>query len=85
MRPKENIVSIKIRLFGFSGSSRVIDLVIHSNATIKEIITSVIKMLNLKVNYDEVLVLCNGRQLYLDDVLPINCMELEFFPLALGG
>ena len=85
MEPQESMTSVKIRLFGFDGSSKVIDIAVHSNITVREIISNVIKMLNLKIDNDEVLILCNGRQLYPDDVLPINCMELELFPLALGG
>ncbi len=77
---------IRVKLFGFGGKNRmVVEVVVHSNVAVRDVVANIIKMLDLEVDYDEVMVLCNGVQVYLDDVLPNNCSELELFPLAFGG
>jgi hypothetical protein len=81
----EKDIQIRVKLFGFGNKNRLAELKVHSNTKVKEIIINVTKILNIEIDYDEILILCNGSQLYPDDNIPSNCDELELFPLALGG
>ncbi|MCS7111163.1 MAG: hypothetical protein N3D82_00400 [Ignisphaera sp.] len=76
---------VKVKLFGFGDKGRMVEIGVYSGTPIRDIVDTIVKMLNLEISHDEVLVLCRDAQLYPDDVLPSNCTELEFFPLALGG
>lgn len=85
MNIMEKDIQIRVKLFGFGNKNRLVELKVHSNTKIKEIITNVVKILNIEIDHDEILILCNGNQLYPDDNISSNCDELELFPLALGG
>ncbi|MEM1644257.1 MAG: hypothetical protein QXL96_00060 [Ignisphaera sp.] len=41
--------------------------------------------LGLKFNLDEIMILCDDKQIYVEEPLPSNCRDLIIFPLALGG
>ncbi|MEM2262234.1 MAG: hypothetical protein QXK24_07270 [Ignisphaera sp.] len=85
MNTTRGSVPIKVKLFGLGDKGRILEVVVQESSTIRDIVAMVVKGLTLEIDYDEVMVLCNEVQLYPDDMLPKNCTELEFFPLALGG
>jgi len=43
------------------------------------------KVLNLSFDEDEIMIVCNDKQLYLDDSIPSECDEIELYPLVHGG
>jgi len=52
---------------------------------IRDIIAKVKRVLNLSFDDDEIMIVCNDKQLYLDDSIPSECDEIELYPLAHGG
>ncbi|ADM27146.1 hypothetical protein Igag_0298 [Ignisphaera aggregans DSM 17230] len=76
---------MKIRLIGFSGQKYSLDIEHIESETIRDIVTRVKKVLNLSFDDDEIMVVCNDKQLYLDDPIPSGCNEIELYPLAHGG
>ncbi|HID80143.1 MAG TPA: hypothetical protein EYP48_00290 [Ignisphaera sp.] len=70
---------IVIRLVGFYGDKHVRELEIHDEVKVKDIVGRVLD------NVDEVMVICGSKQLYLDDIVPYDCRELDIYPLASGG
>ncbi len=76
---------VEIRLIGFNGRKYSLNIEYIGGETIKDIIAKVKKAINLSFNDDEIMIVCNDKQLYLDDPIPSKCSEIELYPLAHGG
>lgn len=71
---------IVIKFVGFHGGKYVKEVEVCGDARIKDVIGMV-----LDRSFDEVMVVCNSKQLYPDDYIPSDCRELDVYPLASGG
>jgi len=71
---------IMIKLVGFYGGKHVREVEVCDDARIKDVVG-----MALNRSIDEVMVVCNSKQLYPDDYIPSDCRELTVYPLASGG
>jgi len=76
-------MKVKIVLLGFS--SKLKDKELEVDIEMNALVRDVINRLSHIVDPDEIMIICNNKQLYLDDVIPENCRSLEIYPLAHGG
>lgn len=75
---------IRVYLIGFDGKKRSLNIEYLGYESIRDIIAKVKSMINIRFD-DEIMIICNNKQLYLDDLIPNECNELELYPLAHGG
>uniref|UniRef100_A0A7C4FCU8 MoaD/ThiS family protein n=1 Tax=Ignisphaera aggregans TaxID=334771 RepID=A0A7C4FCU8_9CREN len=81
-------MQVKVRLAGFRGFPKPVTISIQlseERGKIADVIKEAFKHLDIVVEEDEVLVICDDKMLYLDDEIPASCEELELYPLARGG
>jgi hypothetical protein len=82
-------MQVKVKIAGFRGLPKPLAINIQLNEEERKVVDVVIKevfkRLNITVEEDEVLIICNDKMLYLDDEIPTSCEEIELYPLARGG
>jgi hypothetical protein len=82
-------MQVKVKIAGFRGFPKPLAINIQLNEEERKVVDVVIKevfkRLNITVEEDEVLIICNDKMLYLDDEIPTSCEEIELYPLARGG
>jgi len=72
---------------GFAGLSveKKHEVCADNNLKVQYVIEQVEKNTGMHIDRDEIMIMCNDRQLYIDENVPNECMEILIFPLALGG
>jgi hypothetical protein len=82
-------MQVKVKIAGFRGLPKPLAINIQLNEEERKVVDVVIKevfkRLNITIEEDEVLIICNDKMLYLDDEIPTSCEEIELYPLARGG
>lgn len=76
---------IRVHLIGFGGTKSSLNIEYFGYEHIRDIIAKVKNVMNLSFDDDEIMAVCNDKQLYLDDNIPSECDELVLYPLAHGG
>jgi hypothetical protein len=62
-----------------------IELCVNEGVNVLQVLNKVKEDYGIKFEFDEIVIVCNDKQLYIDEGVPQNCEELMIFPLALGG
>jgi hypothetical protein len=82
-------MQVKVKIAGFRDLPKPLAINIQLNEEERKVVDVVIKevfkRLNITIEEDEVLIICNDKMLYLDDEIPTSCEEIELYPLARGG
>lgn len=52
---------------------------------VSTILNIIKKQIDIEMVQEELMVVCDNKQLYLDEEVPEECKVLMLFPLALGG
>jgi|UniRef100_A0A7J3YTM4 hypothetical protein len=81
-------MQVRVRLVGFRGFPKPVTISIQlseERGKIADVIKEAFKHLDIVVEEDEVLIICDDKMLYLDDEIPTSCEEFELYPLARGG
>lgn len=81
------MVCLQIRVIGFGkeASENSYSLCVDVNEKVSYVLEYLQKNFNIVFDLDEVMVLCNDKQIYIDEPIPEDCSVLTVFPLALGG
>lgn len=79
------MICLKIKVIGFSSvGEKVLDVCIENN-NVSSILNIIKNHIDVHIDPEEVIIICNDKQLYPDEKLPSDCNTLILFPLALGG
>lgn len=81
------MICLQVRIIGFikDSNEKIHSLCIDANEKVAHILEYLEKEFNITFDLDEVMILCNDRQVYVDEPIPGGCDILTVFPLALGG
>lgn len=81
------MICINIRIIGFRAVSdkELYKICVNVDDKVLRVIELIENKLGLKFNLDEIMILCDDKQIYAEEPLPSNCRDLIIFPLALGG
>lgn len=81
-----DMLCIKIRVTGFRNikiNSHVI--CIDKDKKLFQVLDMLKEKFNIEIDQDEIMAMCNDKQIYLDEYIPNDCDIITLFPLALGG
>lgn len=80
------MLCLRIRVAGFGNTKREqYEVCVEGDVKVSNLLEEVKKVANLQLNQDEIMIVCNDRQIYLEEYVPKDCETLVLFPLALGG
>lgn len=76
-----------VKLIGFKDlQNRYLEILLDEDSTISQLVNKFLQMESVpEMNGDEIMVMCNNKQLYPDDKVPEDCQTIELFPFASGG
>lgn len=79
------MLCLKLRITGFKNIKEEYELCINEDEKVLQILEHIKSKFNISLDSGEVMVVCNDKQIYLDEVVPKECKSLTIFPLAFGG
>lgn len=81
------MICVDVRIIGLRGVSEneQYKICVESYNTVSDVIKLIENKLGYRFNLDEIMVICNDKQVYVEETLPPSCRNLVIFPLALGG
>ncbi|MEL9939920.1 MAG: hypothetical protein QW348_01880 [Ignisphaera sp.] len=76
-----------VKPIGFKDlQDRYMEILLDENSTISQLVNKFLQVMSVsEMNGDEIIVMCNNKQLYPDDKVPEDCQTIELFPFASGG
>ncbi|MEM0048095.1 MAG: hypothetical protein QXT53_08195 [Ignisphaera sp.] len=76
-----------VKLIGFKDlQNRYLEILLDEDSTVSQLVNKFLQMASVsEMNGDEIMVMCNNKQLYPDDKVPEDCQTIELFPFASGG
>lgn len=80
------MLCLKIRMIGFKNLKEAMyDLCINEDEKILHVLKYINDYFGIALEPDEIIAICNDKQIYIDEPIPKECKILILFPLALGG
>ncbi|MEM1559936.1 MAG: hypothetical protein QW775_06325 [Ignisphaera sp.] len=81
------MICVDVRIIGLRRVSEkeLYKICVESYNTVSDVIKIIESKLGYRFNLDEIMIVCNDKQVYVEETLPSSCENLVIFPLALGG
>lgn len=81
------MVCLQISIIGFGKDvdKKTFNLCVDIDTKVSYILEYLKRNFNMVFDPDEVMILCDDKQVYVDEPIPKECNVLVIFPLALGG
>lgn len=83
------MICVNIKIIGFRDSMKsglnLNKICVDEKNNVLDILKHVEESSKIVLEPDEIMIICDDKQLYVNDKIPLDCKELLIFPLALGG
>jgi hypothetical protein len=80
---------IRLRIIGLNETKEkelsLNNICVDGKVNVLQVLDKVRNDIKIMFEFDEIMIICNNKQLYVNDEIPQDCKELIMFPLALGG
>ncbi|MEM0372145.1 MAG: hypothetical protein QXW05_02775 [Ignisphaera sp.] len=76
---------LAIKIMGFKNIKEKTLEICSESRKISTILDITKKHIDIEIAQEELMIICDNKQLYLDEEVPEECKVLMLFPLALGG
>jgi hypothetical protein len=80
---------IRLRIIGLHETKEkelsLNNICVDGKVNVLQVLDKVRNDIKIMFEFDEIMIICNNKQLYVNDEIPQDCKELIMFPLALGG
>lgn len=76
---------LAIKIIGFKNIKEKTLEICSESRKISTILDITKKHIDIEIAQEELMIICDNKQLYLDEEVPEECKVLMLFPLALGG
>lgn len=83
------MMCLNIRIIGFRRTGdneiNISNVCVSEKSKIIQILNNLKEDLKIMLELDDIMIICNNKQLYIDDEIPQDCKEILIFPIAPGG